>query len=318
MNILKKCPCCSSSQFEQRLSLDPVPLAGNFSASLSESLNQNVSPITLVECKSCHTHFCVESVDPKELYSNYNYASSTIPALVKHFSGFKDLLVSKYGNKRIIYAEAGSNDNVLVNQLPNNWYKICIDPSDIALKAARENRPFNSTLLNRPLSTNLIKACNLEGELDVFSASNCLAHFPELENAFQAIYLALKDGGDFWIEVKDLESALALNRFNDFYIEHLVSHTISSLKNCLRIIGFNYIEHQILPFHGGLIRACFRKNSPCQVFSNKSYVKEFANLQVAYNTRYDSEIVKNLLKSKHNIAYGASGEANMFFNHYKN
>jgi len=314
---LIKCVCCGSEYVEHRLNLDSMPLAGHFPKTLEEAKTAQSYPFNFLQCSKCWTVFCQESLSVEDLFSDYSYSSSTIPALVKHFTGFKDELVKRYGDKRLVFAEVGSNDNPLLNQLPNEWYKIAIDPSNVAANAFNTSKPFNSTLLNRPLTTKLIKAASLEGEVDVFTGSNCLAHFEGLEDAYRAIHLALRDGGDFWIEVKDLDEALSVSRYTDFYIEHLVAHSIHSLKNCLGLIGFNYIEHQVLPFHGGLIRALFRKEKPTQGITRANYKTKFLSLQTLYNNRYNNFLIQQLLKSDNNIAFGASGEANTFFNHFK-
>lgn len=315
---LKSCPCCGSTSLEACLKLDSTPLAGHFAKTKDEAINAKIYSFSMMSCDQCGTHFCKESLSVEDIFSDYSYSSSTIPALVNHFKDFSKILETKYGSEnKLTLAEVGSNDNVLLHQLPLKWFKIGIDPSNVALNATKRNKPFNSTLLNRPLTTDLIRVANLAGSIDVFTGSNCLAHFEGLQDAFRAIHLALKDGGDFWIEVKDLDKALKINRYTDFYIEHLVSHSVESLKTCLGKIGFNYIDHSILPFHGGLIRALFRKETPTQSPMVNNRKDQFIRLQNVYDNRYDSTLIQKLLSSNNNIAYGASGEANTFFNHFK-
>jgi len=318
-NNLKRCVCCESSNIEEVFHMDNMPLAGEFSNTKEDAKKAILYPFHFLQCLDCGTVFCRESLSIDDLYSKYNYSSSTIGGLVKHFESLSKLYISQYDKeKNIVFGECGSNDGVLLNQLPLNWTLIGIDPSDVARNAKLNNNKTNWALLNQPLNKECIVKNNLIGKFDVFSGSNCFSHFESLKDAFEAVFLALKDNGEFWLEVKSIEPALKINRYTDFYIEHLVSHSEESLKICLGKIGFNYISSEVLPFHGGLLRIKFKKEEPKQDLNNiKLWIKDFKKLQFIYDDRYNNPIIRKLIKSKRNIAFGASGECNTFLNHFK-
>lgn len=317
--LIENCRACGHElnyHKEQVFSYGVVPLAGNFCKTQELAYNASKYPLSLTCCPNCETVQVMHDIDDRVLFSEYNYSSSTIGGLNRHFVAYAELLTERYNSKeKINFLEIGCNDGVLLKKLPGNWTKIGVDPSDVALR----NADSTYELYNKPFSKELVEASGLIETCDVISGSNCLAHISEIKNVFEGVWMALKKGGDFYIEVHNLYATFDDNQWETIYHEHKIEWDIVALQNCLLPLGFEFVEVSYLPLHGGLIRAQFRKSN----FKNTERILSPEKHQLlkvlhqAYLNRYDNKIVKLLEKqdSKKVVAYGAAGRAVMFLNH---
>jgi SAM-dependent methyltransferase len=301
------------------MELDPMPLAGAYYATSAQAVAAPRLPLTWVWCRRCQLVQVLEDVPDAVLFSNYNYASSTVPGLVRHFETYAELLQARYSSRaRVHFLEIGCNDGVLLRKLPESWRLTGVDPSDVA--SAALSPPVSYDLLNEPFSLDLVKAHRLEGSCDVISGSNCLAHVSNLREIFQAAYLALRPGGHFWLEVHDLKCLLAGCQWDTIYHEHKVEWTEEALGNCLHPLGFSHQETFRIPMHGGALRICFKKgrgpHSP--LGSESKLAEQFAALRASYTRRHDTPVTRTLKAAQRQgiriAAYGAAGRANVYLN----
>jgi SAM-dependent methyltransferase len=301
------------------LEMQPMPLAGVFCQSREEALAALVFPLSWLLCSNCELVQVREDISDSLLFSHYNYSSSTVPGLVRHFAAYAEFLAARpSGREKVSFLEIGCNDGVLLQKLPKAWRLVGVDPSDVAMRAAAAGVPYQ--LFNEPFSGDLVRKRKLEESFDVISGSNCLAHISDIKGVFEAAALALRVGGEFWIEVHDLAALLRALQWDTIYHEHKVEWSEQSLKKCLMPLGFSHVETFRTPMHGGALRIGFRKESKLNLIQLPStqVEHELQNLQVAYNGRYDTVVVRRLLEAKKLgkciAAYGASGRANVYLN----
>lgn len=299
-----------------------MPLAGGFAATEDDARNAPRYPVTWLQCRACTAVQVLEDVPDEVLFSNYNYASSMVEGLVRHFEAFATVLKARHGPHPLAFLEIGCNDGVLLRKLPANWRLIGVDPSDVALCASAGDARY--ALHNAPFSRRLVTEQGLAGSVDVVSGSNCLAHISNIRETFEAAHLALRPGGVFWIEVHDLDELVRTRQWDTIYHEHRLEWSWRSLQNCLAPIGFELLEHGRQPLHGGLLRCCFRKTDrrlPGSQAGNLAGAPEaegLAALRDAYLRRYDTPAAVNLRQALGRgepiAAYGAAGRANVYLN----
>jgi SAM-dependent methyltransferase len=301
------------------MQMKPMPLAGVFCLSPDEAIQAPVYPLTWVRCVQCGLVQVQEDIPDQILFSRYNYASSTVAGLVRHFTSYAEELTGRYAcHAAPHFLEIGCNDGVLLNRLPPAWRRTGVDPSDVAARAASAGTGYE--LLNAPFSPSLVRQARIEGSVDVISGSNCLAHISNLFEVFSAAALALKPGGHFWIEVHDLQALLHGGQWDTIYHEHKVEWSESALRRCLALHGFELLQTSSLPLHGGLLRCLFRKVGRGGAPSGEQPVAEsgLAAMQEAYERRYDTPAARKLaaLQSQGGriAAYGAAGRANVYLN----
>ena len=319
-SLIEKCRGCHAERdrLQPVLTMDPMPLAGMFCESAAEAKAAPIFPLTWMHCGQCGVVQVLENVDDSFLFSKYNYSSSTVPGLVRHFASYSEFLVERYGaNNRVQFLEIGCNDGVLLKRLPPTWKLTGCDPSDVAAGAAER---ANYSFIDRPFCGATVAEARLEGTLDVISGSNCLAHISDLKEVFESAHRALKVGGHFWIEVHDLNALLRGSQWDTIYHEHKVEWSEESLQNCLTPIGFIHRETNHTPLHGGALRILFEKtNSPTkQKLKPITRPTGLNDLPQAYEKRYETPAARALadaLREGHRIAaYGAAGRANVYLN----
>ena len=78
--VIKACRGCQapSQSLEQVLTMDPMPLAGQFCSDSQQALEAHCLPLSWVLCHQCGLVQVVEDVDESTLFRLYNYASSTV------------------------------------------------------------------------------------------------------------------------------------------------------------------------------------------------------------------------------------------------
>jgi C-methyltransferase C-terminal domain/Methyltransferase domain/Putative zinc binding domain len=323
-NLISRCRGCHTpdSIFQMVMKMERMPLAGMFCPAPTDAFSAPIFPLTWIQCNNCGLVQVLENIEDSLLFSDYNYASSTVAGLVLHFQEYATFLKSKYSNQDSLkLLEIGCNDGVLLNQLPSHWQLKGVDPSDVAFKASSNQSHYH--LYNQPFSLNFVEDNGLENSIDVISGSNCLAHISDLKDVFEAAYLALRIGGHFWVEVHDLECLLEGCQWDTIYHEHKVEWSETSLLQCLLPLGFSHQETHKLPLHGGLLRVCFQKEElPQAVPIKESQIDaKLIQLRQAYEGRYQTKAAKILLaeiNQGHPVAaYGAAGRANVYLNQLK-
>ena len=77
------CRCCGNTNLKRVISLGYQPLANNLLNNKEEKFDSY--PLELNYCPKCHNCQLSVSVDPKKMFSNYLYTSSTSRSFTKHF-----------------------------------------------------------------------------------------------------------------------------------------------------------------------------------------------------------------------------------------
>lgn len=287
------CRGCRSDRLDEVFHMDPMPLAGAFAATQEEALAATKYPLTWLLCHDCGLVNVAPDIPDELIYSTYSYAASTVPALVRHHAEFAKVLTERY-TEPVRLLEIGGNDGVLLNQLPESWSLTNVDPSDVARQAngqgwALVNEPFVADM-GLPFA-------------DVVTSSNAFAHFTDIAGALEGVARVLKPGGEFWVEVHDLDAMLAIGQWDSVYHEHKCEWSHWSLANCVEGAGFRLAYFTRLSLHGGLMRARFvRSNKPAKPHR---FRYDFAPLQAAYDNRQPA---------KADAAYGAAGRATVYLN----
>ena len=295
---LNTCRGCRGARLDPVFQMDPMPLAGAFAATRDGALQAERFPLSWLWCNTCGLVNVAPDIPDSALYGTYHYASSDVPALVRHFTDFAALLKTRFGTARVL--EIGCNDGVLLKRLPKEWDKVGVDPSDIA--AAMRG---DYALYNQPYTSDL--AAEL-GRFDLVLTSNSLAHFTDLADALEGLTISAK--GEVWIEVHDLQATLRSGQWDTVYHEHKVEWSVDALLHLMARHGFEPIGVTVLPLHGGLLRAGFRQG---RADIPAPGPPDCSILQSGYLRRRESEAYR-LLLGANAVAYGAAGRASVFFN----
>ncbi len=323
-----ECRSCGNTKLKRVVSLGYQPLANN----LLKNKNQRSEfyPLEMNYCEKCHNCQLSVAVDPKKMFSNYLYTSSTSKIFRDHFVKAANDYIKDFKlkpNKSYII-DIGSNDGVALKPFKNlNFNKILgIEPAKNLAKEANKNKikTFNGFLNKRNLNK-IKKGANL------ILASNVFAHSDNLKEMAECMFKLLGKNGTIIIEVQYLLNTLKDLTFDNIYHEHYNYWSLTSLKNFFDSLKAKIYRAEKIDTHGGSIRIYISKNKNKKVEKNVSKlleqekkfgIKKFETYKKFGEKVYQirANILKNFKKLKKTrkkiIGYGAPAKATTALNFY--
>jgi SAM-dependent methyltransferase len=291
------------------------PLAGQYPTEPESILPARRYPLDLTECSVCGLWQVTNLPPIEEIFNdNYRYSSSTVPDLVRHFTGYADFLQQRLPAGASIF-EFGCNDGVLLAQLQERGFACTgVDASDNVASLARQKGLDVKTGF---LTPDFVDANQLAGRFDLVTCSNVFAHIDDIRTTALAVKKLLKPGGIFNIEVHDGHVLAGESQFDTVYHEHLTYFTESTLKRFASLNGFDYIECLRTPMHGGGLRFSARllsaEAAPAAQHPLPPVLTGGANFsQTIARCHEDLARLHRLHGPLH--GYGAAGRAQMFMN----
>ena len=111
-----ECRSCGNQDLKRVVSLGYQPLANNL---LKKKQKCELYPLEVNYCKECHNCQLSVSVDPKKMFSNYLYTSSTSKIFRNHFinAAKKYSKELKLNKKKSLIIDIGSNDGVALKTI---------------------------------------------------------------------------------------------------------------------------------------------------------------------------------------------------------
>jgi len=323
-----RCRSCDSTNLKRVISLGYQPLANNLLNKKDEKCE--LYPLEVNYCEKCHNCQLSVAVDPKKMFSNYLYISSTSKSFREHFVNatkkyIKDFKLLKNTSYII---DVGSNDGVALKPFKDLGFKkiLGIEPAKNLSKLANKNKikTFNGFLEK----SNLRK---IKKNADLILASNVFAHSDKLKEMAECMFKLLSKNGTIIIEVQYLLNTLKDLTFDNIYHEHYNYWSLTSLINFFNQYDSKIYRAEMINTHGGSIRIYIKKSKKTKIessvkklvkdeekFGIKKYqnYKEFA--EKVYKIR--NNVRKNILKLKKNnikiIGYGSPAKATTALNFF--
>ena len=229
MNCYKfECRSCGNTNLKRVVSLGYQPLANNLIKNKNDK--SELYPLEMNYCEKCHNCQLSVSVDPKKMFSNYLYTSSTSKVFREHFvkAAQKYIKDFKLKPKKSYIIDIGSNDGVALKPFKDLNFKniLGIEPAKNLAKSANKNKikTFNG-FLNKKNLKKIKKGANL------ILASNVFAHSDNLQEMAECMFKLLDKKGTIIIEVQYLLNTLKDLTFDNIYHEHYNYWSLTSLNN---------------------------------------------------------------------------------------
>jgi 2-polyprenyl-3-methyl-5-hydroxy-6-metoxy-1,4-benzoquinol methylase len=253
---LKTCRICGGEFEERSVRLKDSPLANEIYPDYNSAISADVFPLEIVMCGICSHIQLRYIVNPARLFSNYVYASGTSSTFREHFQQLA-LRISRlvHGGKIL---EIGSNDGTLMDSLRAIGFQVVgIEPSaTLTKKCIQRGLEVHTDFLNETLSKDLQEA---HKEFDVVVGNNVFAHIDDLPGALRLVSSLLSKGGFFVFEVAHSLALVNELLFDTIYHEHMSYHSAYSLSKFMPEFGFEILEIEEIPMHGGSIRVICKK-----------------------------------------------------------
>jgi SAM-dependent methyltransferase len=301
-----------------------MALAGGFLNSLDEVDSEIAYDLEVVICNNCSLVQIPNSIDPKILFGDYSFSSSTIPFLVKHFNELAVEINQRFSPKS--FFEIGCNDGILLKPLSELGVSVLgIDAAPNIVSVAKE-KDLNVIpgLFNFEVSNEIKQEY---GSFDVISASNAFPHNNLPHEILKGVSNLLENDGILILEIMYCGDLYEQNQWDTLYHEHLNFYSLKSLSSVLLTHGLKIFDLERLPMHGGSLRIYASKK---ELPINKS-VSELAEFELSlglssvenwleFATIAKRQIARTkdlvgLLASQKTVyAYGAAGKATMWLN----
>jgi SAM-dependent methyltransferase len=309
----ENCRSCGSAALTLIYDFGVQPLAGEYPTVAEDTRPAQRYPLDLTECADCGL-WQVTNLPPIEevFHEEYRYSSSTVPDLVRHFTGYADFLTQRLAPQSSIL-EFGCNDGVLLAQLAERGFAcVGVDASDNVASLARSKGLDVRTGF---LTPDFVEYQGLAGQFDLVTCSNVFAHIHDIAATTLAVKRLLKPGGLFNIEVHDGGVLANEAQFDTIYHEHLTYFTEATLRHFTALQGFEFVECHSTAMHGGGLRfsarllpggeAALLPPEPAPIDA------EHFSRTIA---RCRAEIVGLFAEHGPIDGYGAAGRAQMFIN----
>ena len=202
-NVLKNykfdCRCCGKKDLKRVVSLGLQPLANNLKTKKKQEID--TYPLEMNYCPNCHNCQLSVAVDPKKMFSNYLYTSSTSKTFRDHFVNAAKKYVKEFNlnPKKSYILDIGSNDGIALKPFKKlNFKKILgIEPAKNLANLANKNKikTFNGFLTKKNLK-------KIKKNADLILASNVFAHSDDLKEMAECMISLLSKKGIIIIEVQ--------------------------------------------------------------------------------------------------------------------
>ena len=332
-NLLLKCykfDCrsCGNSNLKRVVSLGYQPLANNLINKKDEKCD--LYPLEVNYCDKCHNCQLSVAVDPKKMFSNYLYTSSTSKVFRNHFveAAKKYSKELKLNKKKSYIIDIGSNDGIALKPFLNLGFKklLGIEPAKNLARLANKDKikTFNGFLERKNIK-------KIKKNADLILASNVFAHSDKLKEMAECMFSLLSKKGTIIIEVQYLMNTLKDLTFDNIYHEHYNYWSLTSLVYFFNQFNAKIFRSETVDTHGGSIRVYIKKDKKVKVEQSvkkmlkkeESFgIKDFKTYQKFAEKVYEirENVIKNLnkLKDKNKliIGYGAPAKATTALNFF--
>lgn len=261
VKAITACRVCQSFGLDPILDFGAMPLANRY---LSETdlppVPEMFAPLAVVLCSNCGCVQLAHTVDPKLLFEDYCYTSSTSGSLAEHFNQYARDTVEKLllepGKDFIV--GIGGNDGPLEKAYQSMGFKVLnVEASYNIAKLSQSNGvPTFHGWFNEDTANAIVRDY---GYASLITCNNCFAHIPDIHGVVRAIKVLLKSNGWFVCENAYWLDTIRGNHFDQIYHEHVFYWTIRALDNLFRLQGLGISNVEFNKSQGGSIRVFVKR-----------------------------------------------------------
>ncbi len=206
-------------------------------------------------CTSCTMVQQLDGVPPSVMFrADYPYRASGSLLIRRHCEGVaRHIVETRPGGRDGFVVEIGSNDGVMLKTLSEAGMRhLGVDPAVGAADVARSHGVRVRTDFFNASTAGEIRAEHGPAHL-VYSA-NTISHISYLDSIFRGVDVLLAPDGLFVFEDRWLGDILRYHYFDQVYDEHVYLFSVRSVQAMAARFGFELVDAQHLPLHGGSIR----------------------------------------------------------------
>lgn len=241
------CRACGSAELFTGVDLGDQPLAGGL---LFEASTANAYENKMLICKSCGLGQLSIDVDPEELYSNYNWRTSTSNSYVSYAREFADQHILNSLGPSDWVLEIASNDGYLLSYLKDKGVDVLgVDPAkNISMYAITDGVPVIVDFFSSDLAAEILK---LKGHPKWIVANNVMAHTPDIKSFMDGISILCNSDTIVTVENPTIMNILNHDHFDVIFHEHYSYLSATSVHSLAKASGLNLYNIEHTPPQGG-------------------------------------------------------------------
>jgi SAM-dependent methyltransferase len=325
------CRHCGKALQHTLIDLGMSPLCESFLAETQLGEPETYYPLHVRVCDSCWLVQLPEFVSPAHIFTEYAYFSSYSTSWVAHAKGYCEMIKARLDLQPTSFVvELGSNDGYLLQHFIALGQRVLgIEPAANVAEAARaKGIPTRTAFFDTDIARQVVAE---HGKADLIVANNVLAQVPQLNDFVAGMGCLLAPEGVMTIEVPHLQRLIAENQFDTIYHEHFSYFSLVTLGRLAAANGLVPIDVEMLPTHGGSLRAYLARQGsghPISTRVSDMLAQERAAKLEALSAYSDFAVrvqrtKRNLLSvliaakeaGKRICGYGAPGKGNTLLNY---
>lgn len=284
--------------------------------------------MSLSFCNDCGLVQLNETIDPKELFSEYVWVTNTSKTARDFSETFYKELVARTENPKEKYVlEIASNDGTFLLPFKREGFSVLgVDPAkNIADMAEAGGIPTKCLFFGIDTAKDILKN---EGPAQIIFARNVLPHVANTRDFVEGLSVLLADSGTLAIEVHYAKIILDELHYDSIYHEHLCYFTFKTLEKLLNEFGLYVFDIKESPISGGSMVVYAKKKKVKESDSvgiyrkieEKESVNEFFRWEkfAEESISHRQELLNILHRAKEDgrkiIGYGASARSSTLLN----
>lgn len=240
----------------------------------------------------------LNEVPPNEMYRvDYPYRASGSALIRRHGEDAARHIIQRCtdGREDPFVVEIGSNDGVMLKTLSNAGIRhLGVDPAASAAEVARaQGINVRMDFFNESTAAEIRDE---HGPAHMIYSANTISHISYLDSIFRGVDFLLAPDGLFVVEDRYLADIQKCVYFDQLYDEHIYLFSVRSVQAAAALFGFELIDAQHLPLHGGSIRYTIARAGAMDPAVN---VAEFLAQETAEGVAEEATFVRFSANTEH-------------------
>ena len=249
-----RCRSCHAGEGSTVLDLGLQPLANSLVRPERESDVERRCPLVLSICRACRLLQLAEIVSPDDLFNEYVYFSSYSNCMLEHAAAYvEDCFRTQQLTPKSFVVEIASNDGYLLQHFVARGIPcLGVEPAhNVAVVARDKGIPTVNAFFGVTTATDIAD----RSLADLIVANNVFAHAPDPNDFVGGIAKLLSPNGVATLEFPWAADMLRNIEFDTIYHEHVFYYAAMPLMPLLARHGLQLTRVDVLPIHGGSLRA---------------------------------------------------------------
>ncbi|MFC3994752.1 methyltransferase domain-containing protein [Nocardiopsis sediminis] len=251
---MNACRICGEKSIVEFFDFARQPLSNSF-ADAAAGGREFAFRLAAGFCTGCTMAQQLEEAPRDRVFpADYPYRSSESAGSRRHFTeAAKTLIATELTGSDPFIVEIGSNDGIMLRTVKEAGIRhLGVDPAkDAAELAAAEGVRVRVGLFAEPTALEIRAA---DGPANVVYSANTISHIPGIESIFDGVRALLAPGGVFVFEDRYVSDIVENTYFDQIYDAHFYLFAVRSVQAMAARFGFDLIDAEHLPVHGGSIR----------------------------------------------------------------